>query len=44
MTEEFDDFEDCGSYILATGKFNCECGEELVITAKFVWDEDFEVR
>jgi hypothetical protein len=44
MTNEFDDFEDCGSHILATGKFNCECGEELIISAKFVWDEEFEVR
>ena len=40
---EFTSFEDCGDYILASGKFDCQCGETLTIRANFIWDEEFEI-
>ena len=40
---EFTSFEDCGDHILASGKFDCQCGEILTIRANFIWDEEFEI-
>ena len=39
---EFTSFEDCGNYILASGKFDCQCGKILTIQVRFVWDEEIE--
>ena len=41
---EFTSFEDCGDHIVATGNFNCQCGENLVIEAIFVYSEDYKIR
>ena len=41
--DEFTSFVDCGNYIIASGKFDCQCGESLTIRANFIWDENFEI-
>lgn len=39
----FETFEDCGDHIVATGIFDCQCGENLKVKAVFNWDECFEI-
>ena len=41
---EFTSFEDCGGHIVATGLFDCQCGENLKIKAIFVYNEDYEIE
>ena len=42
--DEFTSFVDCGNYIIASGKFDCQCGESITIRANFIWDENFEIE
>ena len=40
---DFTSFEDQGDCIVATGHFDCQCGENLRIKAVFVFNEDYEI-
>lgn len=41
---EFTSFEDCGDHIVATGHFDCQCGESLTIEAIFAYNENYTIR
>jgi hypothetical protein len=41
--DEFTSFEDQGDCIVASGAYECECGNALRVRATFVWDGNLEV-
>jgi hypothetical protein len=41
--DEFTNFDDQGDFIVATGSYDCECGETLTVRAFFQWDGEVEV-
>jgi hypothetical protein len=41
--DEFTSFDDQGDCIVASGAYECECGNALRVKATFVWDGNLEV-
>jgi hypothetical protein len=41
--DEFTNFDDQGDFIVATGSYDCECGETLTVRAFFQWNGEVEV-
>ena len=41
--DEFTSFEDQGDCIVASGAYECDCGNALRVRATFVWDGNLEV-
>lgn len=41
--DEFTNFDDQGDFIVATGSYDCGCGETFTVRAYFQWDGEVEV-